>query len=132
MSLGENAVGLGSAVTPEPQRLAYTGLQSNSLPWWALVSLAFGLLLVLYSIRALRIVEQMAIAMEPPREKTPWEILQTPIRVPGIDYQPGTSSSEVGAQSLSEAIHDLDIALSRLVAKRLSWVSPRYSHFSGV
>jgi hypothetical protein len=133
IAIGDNVVGLGPAAAPVvAARLAYTGVQSNVLPWWALGLFTFGLLLVLYSVRALRMVEQMANTAEPSPEKTPWEILATPIRVPGIDYVPGTSAGDSGAQSLPEAIHDLDIALSRLIASRLSWVSPRYSHLSSL
>jgi len=133
LSVGDNQVGPGPSVAPaEPRKLAYTGVQSTSLPWWALLSLGMGLLLVLYSIRAVRMVEQMVIAIEPPREKTPWEILATPIRVPGIDYTPGSSAQSGEAQSLTEAIHDLDVALSRLIAKRLTRGSQRYAHISGV
>ena len=91
------------------------------------MGLSIGLVLVVYSVRAVRMVERMAASIEAPRERTPWEILATPIRVPGIDYRPGTSSEDTNAQSLSEAIRDLDVALSVLVARRIYSVSSRFS-----
>lgn len=128
-SIGENIVGLGPAsLVTEPKRLAYTGLQSSLLPWWALLTFAVGLLMILYSVRALRMIDELSLSPEEPRVRTPWEILATPIRVPGIDYTPGSGSAVVPSQSLSEAIRDVDLALSYLIAREIRGLHTRLQH----
>lgn len=112
--------GGASQQSTDPEKLAYTGVPASQLPTWALVFFGFGLLLVLYSVRARRLVEALAVAVDAPVEKTPWEVLATPIRVPGIDYVPG-SQSQTAAQALtlSETLRELDIALSRLLVRNI-------------
>ncbi len=112
--------GGASQQSAAPENLAYTGVPASQLPTWALVFFGFGLLLVLYSVRARRLVEALAVAVDAPVEKTPWEVLATPIRVPGIDYVPG-SQSQTAAQALtlSETLRELDIALSRLLVRNI-------------
>jgi hypothetical protein len=116
--LGVNIV--GAPATPTVlERLAYTGLRATSLPWWALTSLLLGTLLVAYSVRAHRLVEMASLEIPTEAPRTPWEILATPIRVPGIDYIPGTSGDAMGAPTLAESIRELDLALSRMIVERL-------------
>lgn len=122
LDVGVNAVGLKAGVVT-PEKLAYTGMSSTSLPWWAISVLVMGLLLVLYSVRARQLVDALDLSAVEPGERTPWEILATPIRVPGIDYRAGSSGGHLGAASLNETIHELDIALSRLVVRRLDQVT---------
>ncbi len=104
----------------EEERLAYTGVSSSTLPWWALCMLALGILLVLYSARA----QQMALrpelvdALRDARD--PWEILSTPIRVPGIDYSPSQVVSSAQAPSLGEAMRELDLAFSKMIVDQLA------------
>jgi hypothetical protein len=118
VDVGANVVGLRpGAVAPE--RLAYTGLSSSTLPWWALVLFATGLLLVLYSVRARHMVAALEVQVTKPVVRTPWEVLSTPIRVPGIDYVPGSTGSTHAPVSLAESIRELDIALSRLVVRKI-------------
>jgi hypothetical protein len=53
----------------------------------------------------------------------PWEILATPIRVPGIDYTPDASASVSSSPSLGEAIRELDLAFSKMIALQLGKVA---------
>jgi hypothetical protein len=46
------------------------------------------------------------------RVKTPWEILATPIRVPGIDYIAGGNAIAHEGQTLAESMREIDKALS--------------------
>lgn len=121
--VGENQVGGAAAKPAAEERLAYTGLRSAVLPWWALTALLFGFLLVAYSIRARRLVAEIEARLVVPKVKTPWEVLSTPIRVPGIDYQPQAVSREEQPASLGQALRDLDLALSRTVVNHLSSLS---------
>jgi len=52
--------------------------------------------------------------------RTPWEILSTPIRVPGIDYSPGALDAAGSSQSLGEAVRGLDVALSLILASQIA------------
>jgi len=110
------------SVTPaeEEERLAYTGVSSSNLPWWALSMLSLGVLLVLYSARA----QQMALRpelLEALRDaRDPWEILSTPIRVPGIDYSPSQAVSSDQVPSLGEAMRELDLAFSKMIVDQLA------------
>ena len=123
--IGVNVVGAPAAPALE-ERLAYTGVRATALPWWALTSLLFGALLVAYSVRAHRLVERASVEISTEVPRTPWEILATPIRVPGIDYIPGTSGGSMDAPTLTESIRELDLALSRMIVERLASV-PRLS-----
>lgn len=115
-----------TAPSATPERLAYTGVTSTELPLWALVFFGVGLVLVVYSVRARRLVEALVAAEATPTERTPWEILATPIRVPGLNYVPGSQSQPtIPAPSLAETILELDIALSRLVVRNLDKFSLR-------
>lgn len=118
---GVNVVGAPAPPALE-ERLAYTGVRATALPWWALTSLLFGALLVAYSVRAHRLVELASVEIPTEVPRTPWEILATPIRVPGIDYIPGTSGGTKGAPTLTESIRELDLALSRMIVERLQSV----------
>jgi hypothetical protein len=118
---GVNQVGLKPGVVV-PERLAYTGLSSSTLPWWALMMFAMGLALVLYSIRARQLVEALDAQSVQPVVRTPWEVLATPIRVPGIDYVPGSSASTAAPVSLAESMRELDIAISRLMVRNMDSV----------
>jgi len=121
---GVNVPGLPST---ERERLAYTGYGSSVLPWWATVSLAGGLFLVLYSARAQRLFDEELRAAKPVIPRGPWEILATPIRVPGIAYTPGgdKDAQRAHSASLAETMLELDRAMSRIIALRLSAVSSR-------
>ena len=121
-SIGENVVGLGPASEIADPNLAYTGVRSSSLPWWALLFISLGLVLVLYSLRARRVVELAEASAFGGR--TPWEILSTPIRVPGFDYIPG--HGEAGESvSLAEAMQELDVAFSRIIVSGLDSLQAR-------
>jgi hypothetical protein len=124
-SVGQNTVGPAVPAVVDP-RLAYTGVQSSSLPWWALTSLSLGLALVLYSVRARRIVEMAEATVAEFVSRTPWEILSTPIRVPGIDYVPG-SAAHSGSVSLAEAMKDLDLAFSRMIVSRIDSLQAHFA-----
>jgi len=110
------------SVTPAKadERLAYTGVSSSNLPWWALSMLSLGILLVLYSARA----QQMALRPEHLQAlrdaRDPWEILSTPIRVPGIDYSPSQAVSSDQVPSLGEAMRELDLAFSKMIVDQLA------------
>jgi hypothetical protein len=119
-SVGDTTV--GSAVPVDDPNLASTGVRSSSLPWWALLFISLGLVLVLYSLRARRIVELAEATAFGGR--TPWEILSTPIRVPGFDYIPG--HGEAGESvSLAEAMQELDVAFSRIIVSGLDSLQAR-------
>lgn len=118
VDLGSNLPG-ASLDTPEIQRLAYTGFESGYLPWWALASLLLGCAFIAYSLRARDLYLRALEAAEAPRQRTPWEILQTPIRVPGIDYEPFSSSVSPTSASLPEIILELDRSLSMLLGARI-------------
>ncbi len=126
LDVGVNSIGVKPGGVVE-QRLAYTGLSSSSLPWWALSAFVMGLALVLYSVRARRIVELAEATAAGSVARTPWEILSTPIRVPGIDYVPG-SAPHSGSVSLAEAMNELDLAFSRMI---VSSIDSLQTHFSG-
>jgi hypothetical protein len=121
--VGVNQLGPALSAVTTPERLAYTGLRSAVLPWWALTAILLGLLLVAYSLRARRIVEEAEARLAAPRIKTPWEVLATPIRVPGIAYQPQPISQDAKPQSLGQALRDLDLALSKTVVNHLTILS---------
>lgn len=117
-SVGTNVVGLKTP--PEaPERLAYTGVSSTTLPWWALSVFLMGMLLLAYSVRARHIVQALEAQSPVRTERTPWEILSTPIRVPGIDYVPGSRESAPRTPTLADSLHELDVAISILLVRRL-------------
>ena len=124
-SVGQSAVGPVVPVVVDP-RLAYTGVQSSSLPWWALTSVSLGLALVLYSLRARRIVD-LAEATALGIARTPWEILSTPIRVPGIDHVPGGGVPGAESVSLAEAMKELDLAFSRMIVSRIDLLQAHFA-----
>lgn len=121
--VGVNEVVAAASAVAVAERLAYTGLRSAVLPWWALTALLFGLLLIAYSLRARRIVDEAEARAAAPRIKTPWEVLATPIRVPGIAYHPQPVTQEAKPQSLGQALRDLDLALSKTVVNHLTVLS---------
>lgn len=121
-SLGQSMVG---PVVVDP-KLAHTGVQASALPLWALTSLFLGLALVLYSVRARRIVELAESTAPETITRTPWEILRTPIRVPGIDYLSGNATDEAAA-SLTEAMKELDLAFSRMIVIRMDSLQAHFS-----
>jgi len=128
--VGSIAGGATQATVPSatPERLAYTGVTSTELPLWALVFFGVGLVLVAYSIRARRLVEALNDAETPPAERSPWEILATPIRVPGVNYVPGSQPQPaVAGPTLTETLLELDIALSRLLVRNIDRFSLRVS-----
>jgi hypothetical protein len=108
--------------TTAPKTLAYTGVPSTTLPWWALVLMSVGMGLVLYSARALRLASASDTAESLSQARSPWEILATPIRVPGVDYSPGTVASNT-AVSLGESVRELDLALSKIIADQVAKMS---------
>jgi hypothetical protein len=126
LDVGVNSIGMKSGAVVE-QRLAYTGLSSSTLPWWAFSVFVIGLLLILYSVRARRLVEALEAQAVVPTARTPWEILATPIRVPGIDYSPGSSEPSESTLTLSESIHELDLAISRMLVRKLDMVQAGWS-----
>jgi hypothetical protein len=104
----------------EEERLAYTGVSSTSLPWWALSMLSLGILLVLYSARAQQMASRPELLDALRDARDPWEILSTPIRVPGIDYVPSRAVSSDQAPSLGEAMRELDLAFSKMIVDQLA------------
>jgi hypothetical protein len=118
ISISDTVIG-ESTVAPEPQKLAYTGIAPSPLPLSSGILIMLGLFLLVYSVRGRAMVVEDSVAAVIAVERTPWEILATPIRVPGIDYVPGSSVREVGTQSLSEAIRDIDAAMSRLLGRAI-------------
>ena len=110
------------AVVVERVKLDYTGVEPSPLPWSSLMLILLGLLLVVYSYRARNLVLDDAVVAV----RTPWEILATPIRVPGIDYIPGGSGSEP-SQSVSEALRGLDEVMSRLIGHAILDLEKRFT-----
>lgn len=104
----------------EEERLAYTGVSSNNLPWWALSMLSLGILLVLYSARAQRMASRPELLEALREARDPWEILSRPIRVPGIDYAPSQAVSSDQVPSLGEAMRELDLAFSKMIVDQLA------------
>jgi hypothetical protein len=104
----------------EEDRLAYTGVSSTSLPWWALSMLSLGILLVLYSARAQQMALRPELLQALRDARDPWEVLSTPIRVPGIDYVPSRAGSSDQAPSLGEAMRELDLAFSKMIVDQLA------------
>ncbi len=120
-SVSENVVGLGPAGVPGAKtELSYTGVRSSSLPWWAIITIFGGLMLILYSRRAVKMAEAFDARLDENGHRTPWEILSTRIRVPGIDYSPGAMDAAGSSQSLGEAIRGLDVALSLIIASQIA------------
>lgn len=115
---------IGEPVVPiAPEKLAYTGVAASQLPLSASVMLLFGLLLVIYSLRARAIVLEEHDAIV----RTPWEILATPIRVPGIDYTPGRTGQSSPSQTLSEAVLGLDMVMSRIIGQAMLDLEKRFA-----
>jgi hypothetical protein len=124
-SISENLVGLGPlAVAEAKDELSYTGLRSSSLPWWATVMIFMGLILIVYSHRALKMAAGLDSELHEKLERSPWEILATPIRVPGISYTSGGLNFEGDSQSLGEALRDIDVAFSLIIARQIARLSP--------
>lgn len=118
--LGVNVVGGTPAVT---NNLAYTGVAPSTLPWWAITLLVMGLALVLYSVRATHIVDLPELAEAVAEARSPWEILSTPIRVPGVNYWP-EEDEPVQTVSVGDRLRELDMAMSRTIAghlEKLRW-----------
>jgi hypothetical protein len=114
--LGVNVVGGGPAATgPDPTRLQTTGEESAGMPLWAILLQILGLLLVVYSIRATRMVSDEELAGVSSAVRTPWEILSTPITVPGIDYVPGSQPLSQ-ATTFADTMRELDLAVSKVIA----------------
>lgn len=59
--------------------------------------------------------------------RTQWEILATPIRVPGIDYTPGIAGQSSSAQTLSEAVQGLDVVMSRIIGHAMLDLEKRFA-----
>ena len=116
-------VGAVTPVSSERDTLAYTGLQSSTLPWWALVLLNLGLVLLVYSVRAQAMMSRPELREALLDARGPWEILATPIRVPGIDYTPDGSATATSNPSLGDAIRELDLAFSKMIADQLEKVT---------
>jgi hypothetical protein len=120
-SVSEDIVGAGPAGAPGAMtELSDTGVRSSSLPWWAIITIFGGLLLIVYSRRAVKMAEAFDARLDENGHRTPWEILSTPIRVPGIDYSPGALDAAGSSQSLGEAIRGLDVALSLIIASQIA------------
>jgi hypothetical protein len=120
-SVSENIVGSGPAGVPAAaEELSYTGVRSSSLPWWAIITIFGGLMLIVYSRRAVKMAEAFDARLDENGYRTPWEILSTPIRVPGIDYSPGAMDAAGSSQSLGEAVRGLDVALSLILASQIA------------
>jgi methionine-rich copper-binding protein CopC len=120
-SVSENIVGSGPAGVPGAMtELSDTGVRSSSLPWWAIVTIFGGLMLILYSRRAVKMAEAFDARLDENGHRTPWEILSTPIRVPGIDYSPGAMDGAGSSQSLGEAVKGLDVAFSLIIASQIA------------
>ena len=114
-------VGSGPAGVPVAnEELPSTGVRSSSLPWWAIITIFGGLMLILYSRRAVKMAEAFDARLDENGHRTPWEILSTPIRVPGIDYSPGALGAAGSSQSLGEAVRGLDVALSLILASQIA------------
>lgn len=115
-------VGSVGAPAAKPATLPSTGVESTMLPWWALVMVSLGALLVLYSARAQHMASRPEFREALRNARTPWEVLATPIRVPGIDYSPSAVDPDSQALSLGEALRELDVAFSRIIIQQLSRV----------
>jgi hypothetical protein len=114
-------VGSGPAGVPAAnEELPSTGVRSSSLPWWAIITIFGGLVLIVYSRRAVKMAEAFDARLDENGHRTPWEILSTPIRVPGIDYSPGAMDGAGSSQSLGEAVRGLDVALSLIIASQIA------------
>lgn len=122
VSISDPAGSVDHATSATRERLASTGVQSSVLPWWALASLLLGMLLVAYSIRADRMLSRPELAEALWGARTPWEILATPIRVPGIDYAPSTQIAREAPNTLGASIRELDFAISRVIAHQIERV----------
>lgn len=116
-------VGSVGAPATEPRTLPSTGVESTVLPWWALVMVSLGALLVLYSARAQHMARRPEFLEALRNARTPWEVLATPIRVPGIDYNPSAVDPDAQALSLGEALRELDVAFSRIIVQQLARVA---------
>jgi hypothetical protein len=116
-------VGSVGAPATEPKTLPSTGVESTVLPWWALVMVSLGALLVLYSARAQHMARRPEFLEALRNARTPWEVLATPIRVPGIDYNPSAVGPDAQALSLGEALRELDVAFSRIIVQQLARVA---------
>jgi hypothetical protein len=120
-SVSENLVGSGPAGVPGAKtELSYTGVRSSSLPWWAIITIFGGLVLIVYSRRAVKMAEEFDARLDENSYRTPWEILSTPIRVPGIDYSPASLDAAGSSQSLGEAVRGLDVAFSLIIASQIA------------
>jgi len=120
-SVSEDIVGAGPAGAPGAMtELSDTGVRSSSLPWWAIITIFGGLLLIVYSRRAVKMAEAFDARLDENGHRTPWEILSTPIRVPGIDYSPGALDAAGSSQSLGEAVKGLDVAFSLIIASQIA------------
>lgn len=127
LSIAETVVGPSATPVVESPRLAYTGLVASPLPWLALVHILFGTLLVVYSARARAMVIDETLEIVPDQVKTPWEILAMPIRVPGINYTPGSHSGSEVTASLSDSVREIDVALSRMIGHAIVGLERKYS-----
>jgi hypothetical protein len=119
VSISDPAGSVDPAAGSDRDRLAYTGMEPSVLPWWALMLLLLGLLLLAYSIRATRLMSRPDLAQAIRDARTPWEILATPIAVPGIDYSPTADTRENPPVMLGAAIRELDLAISTLIAHQI-------------
>ena len=119
VSISDPAGSVDPAAGGDRDRLAYTGMEPSVLPWWALMLLLLGLLLLAYSIRATRLMNRPDLAQAIRDARTPWEILATPIAVPGIDYSPTADTRENPPVVLGAAIRELDLAISTLIAHQI-------------
>jgi hypothetical protein len=120
-SVSENIVGSGPAgVAAANEELPSTGVRSSSLPWWAIITIFGGLMLIVYGRRAVKMAEAFDARLDENGHRTPWEILSTPIRVPGIDYSPGAMDGAGSSQSLGEAVRGLDVAFSLIIASQIA------------
>lgn len=115
-------VGSVGAPAAKPATLPSTGVESTVLPWWALVMVSLGALLVLYSARAQHMASRPEFREALRNARTPWEVLATPIRVPGISYSPSGVVPEAPALSMSEALRELDVAFSRIIVVQIARV----------
>jgi len=119
VSIGDAAGSVSGTPDETRDRLAYTGVQSSALPWWALVFSLMGLVLLAYSVRARRMLASPDFAQALLAARTPWEILATPISVPGVDYVPGSQASSAPIANLGASIRELDLAFSKMIALQI-------------
>lgn len=121
-------VDTGESIVGDPtaqKKLAYTGFESGMLPWWALAGLLFGVLLLVYAERARRMYERLEKEEQSRRERTPWDILATPIRVPFALTDQTVQPASVPARTLLETISELDRSISHLLGARVSEMKER-------